>query len=155
MHIDYQDETNEVTDEQLELVDRILKFAAQYEKLDGNYELSITFTTDEEIQIINREYRGIDRPTDVISFALEEESEGEIAFERVEGMPILLGDLIISLDTMRRQAAEYNHEEKRELGFLALHGFLHLLGYDHMTEEDEKEMFGRQDEILQAFGLTR
>lgn len=155
MQIDYQDETNEVTEEQLELVDRLLKFAAQYEKLEGNYELSITFTTDEEIQVINREYRGIDRPTDVISFALEEEGEGEITFERMEEMPILLGDLIISLDTMRRQAVEYNHEEKRELGFLALHGFLHLLGYDHMTEEDEKEMFRRQDEILQAFGLTR
>ena len=104
--------------------------------------------TDEEIQEVNAEYRGKDEPTDVISFALEEMTEGEVAIIAEEGMPTVLGDIIISVETASRQAEEYGHDFNREIGFLALHGFLHFLGYDHMTEEDEKEMFGRQKEIL-------
>lgn len=155
LHIDFIDEQMLVTEEQQLFIEELLQFAAREEQLDEHVELSISFVSDDEIQKMNQEYRGIDAPTDVISFALEDEAEGEIAFERICGMPVLLGDLIISMDTMKKQAVEYGHSEARELGFLALHGFLHLLGYDHMNETDEKKMFGRQDELLAAFGLKR
>ena len=89
-------------------------------------------------------------PTDVISFALEEEEDVVI-----EGMPRMLGDIIISTERTREQAEEYGHSFERELGFLAVHSLLHLLGYDHMNEADERAMFGKQDEILTSFGLTR
>ena len=102
--------------------------------------MSITFMTDEAIQEVNAEYRGKDVPTDVISFALEEMTEGEVAVVVEEGnADQFLGDILISIETAKRQAEEYGHDFKREIGFLALHGFLHLLGYDHMTEEDEVE----------------
>ena len=149
------DETGKVTEDIFDLVKEVLNHAAEMEGLTGNPEVSVTFMTDEEIRKINAEYRGKDKATDVISFALEEMTEGEIAIVQEEGMPIVLGDILISVETAARQAAEYGHDEKREIGFLALHGFLHLLGYDHMTEEDEKKMFGRQKEILTSFGLER
>ncbi len=155
MTIDCVDTTNTLTDEHETLIRDILSFGAKEEGLMDTYEVSVTFVHDEEIQEINATYRDKDAPTDVISFALEEEGEGEIAFERPEGMPIMLGDIIVSVDTLQRQAEEYNHSFERELGFLIIHGFLHLLGYDHMTKEEEKEMFGRQNEILEAFGLKR
>ncbi len=155
MTIDCYDATETMTKEQLALVQQILSFAAKEEKLDGTYEISITFVDDKEIQQINATYRDKNAPTDVISFALEEEGEGEIAFERPEGMPVTLGDIIVSVDTLHRQAKEYNHSLERELGFLVVHGFLHLLGYDHMNKEDEIKMFGRQHAILEAYGLSR
>lgn len=155
LDIYFNDETGKVTDDGRQLIQDVLNHAAKMEELSGNPEVSVTFMTDEEIRKINAEYRGKDKATDVISFALEEMSEGEIAIIQEENMPIVLGDILISVETANRQAAEYGHDERREIGFLALHGFLHLLGYDHMTEEDEKEMFGRQREILSSFGLER
>lgn len=149
------DETGKVTEDIFDLVKEVLNHAAEMEGLTGNPEVSVTFMTDDEIRKVNAEYRGKDKATDVISFALEEMTEGEIAIVQEEGMPIVLGDILVSVETAARQAAEYGHDEKREIGFLALHGFLHLLGYDHMTEEDEMKMFGRQKEILTSFGLER
>ena len=101
------------------------------------------------MQEINKEYRGIDRPTDVISFALEDSEGVELENYRI------LGDIYISIDKVKEQAKEYGHSEKRELAFLTVHGFLHLLGYDHMEKEEEKIMFGKQEEILNGFGITR
>ncbi|MEK3934158.1 rRNA maturation RNase YbeY [Sporosarcina sp. FSL W7-1349] len=150
----FEDETGMVDTEMEELIRNLLNHAAATEQLEGSPEVSITFMTDSEIQKINAEYRGKDVPTDVISFALEEMSEGEVAIVG-ENLPTVLGDIIISVETAQNQAAEYGHEFNRELGFLALHGFLHLLGYDHMTEEEEKVMFGKQKEILDSFGLGR
>ncbi|MFS0689775.1 rRNA maturation RNase YbeY [Sporosarcina sp. 179-K 8C2 HS] len=155
LDIYFNDETGKVTEDITQLVKNVLNHAAGMEELSGQPEVSVTFVTDEEIRKINAEYRGKDKATDVISFALEEMTEGEVAIVQEEGMPIVLGDIIISVETAARQSAEYGHDERREIGFLALHGFLHLLGYDHMTEEDEKEMFGRQKEILTSFGLER
>ncbi|MFC5557675.1 rRNA maturation RNase YbeY [Ureibacillus thermophilus] len=150
--IDFLDETNELNEEHIQLVENLLQHAAKMENVE-EAEVSITFVTNEKIHEINREYRHIDRPTDVISFALEEMGEGEI--EIVGDMPRVLGDIIISVERTREQAEEYGHSFERELGFLAVHGFLHLLGYDHMTEEDEKVMFSKQEEILSSFGLGR
>ncbi|HWK24413.1 MAG TPA: rRNA maturation RNase YbeY [Ureibacillus sp.] len=154
LNIDFLDETNEVKEQHIELVEKLLQHAATYLNIEDGSEVSITFVTNEKIHEINREYRDKDQPTDVISFALEELGEGEVEIVGIE-MPRILGDIIISTDRTKEQAADFGHSFERELGFLAVHGFLHLLGYDHMTEEDEKVMFGKQDEILSSFGLGR
>ncbi|WML47478.1 rRNA maturation RNase YbeY [Neobacillus sp. PS3-34] len=152
--IDFLDETNEVGEEQTGEIENLLNFAAEKLKVDDGSELSITFVSNERIQEINREYRDKDKPTDVISFAMEELGEGEIELIGAD-MPRVLGDIIISVTRAEEQAEEYGHSFKRELGFLAVHGLLHLLGYDHETEEQEKEMFTLQREILDEFGLSR
>ena len=110
----------------------------------------------ERIKEINRDYRGKDTPTDVISFAIQEGEDFPFdLLELDEDIPQDFGDLFISIDKASEQAKDYGHSFERELGFLALHGFLHLNGYDHMTPEDEKEMFGLQKEILKEYGLER
>ncbi|MCY8233534.1 rRNA maturation RNase YbeY [Priestia endophytica] len=151
--VDFIDETGNVTEEQETKIHGLLKLAAQMEEV-SNAELSLTFVDNDAIQDINREYRGKDKPTDVISFAMEEMGEGELEIVG-EDLPRALGDIIISIPKAEEQAEEYGHSFMRELGFLAVHGFLHLLGYDHETEEEEKEMFTRQTEILERYGLTR
>ncbi|MDE5413900.1 rRNA maturation RNase YbeY [Alkalihalobacterium chitinilyticum] len=152
--IDILDETNEVTTEQLQLTEEIISEAAKMEGLTGPTEISITFVDDKRIQEINRDYRGKDTPTDVISFALNEAGEEEVQIIDPEG-PNVLGDIIISIPRTIEQAQHYEHSFERELGFLLVHGFLHLLGYDHLTGEEEKIMFSRQEEILNAYGLKR
>lgn len=154
MHIDFHDETNSVTEEYVNLINQVLTYAAKEEGITQESELSINFVDNHEIQILNRNYRQIDRPTDVISFALEEMGEGEVKVIDKD-IPVMLGDIVISIDKAKEQAIEYNHGLERELGFLALHGFLHLLGYDHMKEADEQKMFARQEELLNGFGLSR
>ncbi len=152
--IDIMDETNKVTDEQMKLVENLLEHTARHEQVKTGSEVSVTFVDNSRIQEINKEYRHKDAATDVISFAMEEMGEGEVEIIGSDE-PALLGDIIISIDRMEEQAAEYGHTNERELGFLAVHGFLHLLGYDHMNEEDEKVMFSRQRELLDSYGLTR
>ena len=110
--------------------------------------ISVSFIDNEEIHRINKEYRKIDRPTDVISFAFLDNEDR--AKEYASGMPVILGDIYISLDKADEQAKEYGHSMKRELCFLFVHGLLHLLGYDHMTKEDEEIMFPLQDKILEG-----
>jgi probable rRNA maturation factor len=155
LDIYFDDETATVDKKVEEMIHKLLSHASIEEALTGELEVSVTFMTDRAIQQVNAEYRGKDVPTDVISFALEEMTEGEVVIVAEEGMPTVLGDILISVETANRQAEEYGHDFNREIGFLALHGFLHLLGYDHMTEEDESMMFGRQKEILASFGLER
>ncbi len=110
---------------------------------------NIIFIDNKEIREINREYRNVDRETDVISFALEDNMD--VVYEDFR----LLGDIYISYEKAIEQAELYNHSVKREVFFLATHGILHLLGYDHMEEEDEKVMFGKQNELLDGYGITR
>ena len=154
LELDLLDETGTLSDETLELISKMLEHAATLEGIDPGSELSVSFMTNAEIQEINRDYRGKDTPTDVISFAMEELGEGEMDI-KIEGAPRLLGDILISVERAKEQASDYGHSEERELGFLAIHGFLHLLGYDHLEEEEEKEMTKKQEEILQSFGLRR
>ena len=116
-------------------------------KIKNKKEFNIIFVDDEEIQRINRQYRNIDRVTDVISFALCDDPDNQMEDE--------LGDIFIDLDQAFRQAEDYGHSITREVAFLAVHGYLHLCGYDHMTEEDEKVMFAKQDEILKAAKIER
>lgn len=119
-------------------------------KLDiENAIFNIIFIDNKEIREINREYRNVDRETDVISFALEDNMD--VVYDDFR----LLGDIYISYEKAIEQAELYNHSVKREVFFLATHGVLHLLGYDHMEEEDEKVMFGKQNELLDGYGITR
>ncbi|AUB53179.1 MULTISPECIES: rRNA maturation RNase YbeY [Enterococcus] len=158
MDITFIDETNTVSETKIKEIEELLQFAAKKLSLSDETEMSVTFMDNPSIQEINRTYRGKDAPTDVISFALEDEGEDEIPVifeEDDEPMPRVLGDIMISIDRAKEQAEEYGHSYDRELGFLAVHGFLHINGYDHMTPEDEAEMFGLQKEILDAYGLKR
>ncbi len=154
LDIDFLDETSAMKDEAMEQIEGLLNLAQKKLQITEPCELSVTFVDNNRIQDINREYRGKDKPTDVISFALEELGEGEIQISGAN-MPRVLGDIIISIDKAREQATDYGHSVERELGFLAVHGFLHLLGYDHETEEEEKEMFDLQRSILDEYGLER
>ena len=120
------------------------------EKLElQNAMFNVIIVDDKYIHKINKEYRGIDRPTDVISFALEDDKQIDLPDLRV------LGDIYISYDKVISQAKEYGHSNKRELCFLAVHGLLHLLGYDHMTKYDEIKMFGLQKELLDSYGIKK
>ncbi|WP_424474871.1 rRNA maturation RNase YbeY [Oceanobacillus kimchii] len=154
MHIDFHDETNSVSEDYIDLIQRLLDFAAKKEGVTSEAELSVNFVDNKEIQVLNRNYRQKDTPTDVISFAMQESNEDEMEIIGADG-PLVFGDIVISVDKAKEQSIEYDHSLERELGFLAVHGFLHLLGYDHMKEEDEKRMFSRQEEILGEFGVER
>ena len=133
---------------ELDEVQKFIDFALKYLKLD-NVVFNVIIVDNEEIHKINREYRGIDRPTDVISFALEDDD----TFIKTEQR--ILGDIYISIDRAIEQANEYGHALLRELCFLTIHGILHLLGYDHMEKEDEEVMFGLQERILSEYGIKR
>ena len=127
----------------------VLELAVKIENLH-KVSFNVIIVDNEYIHKINKEYRNIDRETYVITFALEDEESIVLPDdERV------LGDIYISIDKVKSQAKEYGHSERRELCFLAVHGFYHLLGYDHMTEEDEKIMFSKQERVLSEYGVTR
>ena len=126
----------------------VIELLLKHEQIKNAY-FSIIFVDDKEIKRINKEYRGIDKVTDVISFALEDTSDN------INNDIRILGDIYICIPRMLEQATYYGHSIKRELSFLTVHGMLHLLGYDHMKEEDEKVMFGLQELILNEAGITR
>jgi probable rRNA maturation factor len=135
---------------ELETVEKVLLSAIDKEKLE-DVTFNLIIVDNEYIHEINKTYRGIDRETDVITFALEDEDSIVVPDEVVRN----LGDIYISIDKARMQAEEYGHGLLRELSFLAVHGFYHLLGYDHMTPEEEKVMFQKQEEVLEEYGITR
>ena len=143
----YTIEDNELYSDYDYLYD-VLDSTLKHEKVN-NAIFSIIFVEDEEIHKINREYRNVDRITDVISFAFEDNEN--IMYNDIR----MLGDIYICIPQMKRQAESYGHSEKRELSFLTVHGLLHLLGYDHMEENDEKEMFALQELILDEQGIKR
>ena len=158
------DETGQVSEGILKQTQEILEFAAQKTGKE-NKEMAVTFVSNARSHELNLEYRDTDRPTDVISLeykpeldiAVDEEDlldHPELA-EMLEDFDAYIGELFISVDKAREQAEEYGHSFEREMGFLAVHGFLHINGYDHYTPEEEAEMFGLQEEILTAYGLTR
>ena len=128
--------------------------ALQLQRLMEQAELSITLTTDEEVRKLNEQYRGIATSTDVLSFPMEEDAAGAEVFIAPEGVR-MLGDVVVSYPQAVRQAAEFGHSIEREVAFLTVHGILHLLGQDHQTPEHERDMFARQEAVLQSLGLTR
>ena len=140
-------ETSYELEEECKELKELLNFALKRENLE-NVEFSVIFVDNDTIHNINKTYRNVDRVTDVISFALEDNKTIELDHR-------LLGDIYICIDKAKEQAEEYGHSFKRELSFLAIHGLLHLLGYDHMEEDEEKIMFQKQEDILSEFGITR
>ncbi len=133
---------------ELNILEDYTNFLVQKKCLD-NAIFNIIFVTSDEIHKINKEYRNVDRVTDVISFALEDTPDIDVSSYR------MLGDIYICLEKMYEQATLYNHSVLRETCFLITHGLLHLLGYDHMEEDEEKIMFGLQEELLNEYGIKR
>ncbi|CAK1235963.1 16S rRNA maturation enzyme (YbeY) [Fructobacillus fructosus] len=148
-----------VTQYHKDLVTYVLDYAGRYLKLPDNTEMSVTFMNNDAIQAYNRDYRGLDKPTDVISFAIEEDGDDSPILddeEMDEEIAKNIGDILVSVDIIESQAEYLGHSFERELGFLVVHGFLHLNGYDHMLgEKEEKEMFDLQRNILDDYGLRR
>ncbi|MGT2926658.1 rRNA maturation RNase YbeY [Streptococcus cuniculipharyngis] len=164
MYIEMIDETGQVSEEIKKQTQEILSFAADRLGKSAK-EMALTFVTNERSHELNLLYRETDRPTDVISLEYKPEHDIIVAEEDLAENPDLaemmadfdayLGELFISVDKAKEQASDYGHSFEREMGFLAVHGFLHINGYDHYTPEEEAEMFGLQEEILTAYGLTR
>ena len=176
MLVDIIDDQAYLASGQEKLLHEVIEAAAKYLNLPEGIELDLSIVSNEEIQVLNRDYRGLDKPTDVLSFALTEvtsefdvdfahldlteeaeetEDLEETEFEEEEAIPQHLGDIIISYPRAQEQAQDYGHSLDRELAFLAVHGFLHLNGYVHQTEEEAQEMFRIQEEVLTTYGLTR
>ena len=164
MYIEMIDETNQVSEEIKNQTLDILEFAAQKTGKEDK-EMAVTFVTNGRSHELNLKYRDTNRPTDVISLEYKPESSLSFDEEDLADDPDLaevltefdayIGELFISVDKAREQAQEYGHSFEREMGFLAVHGFLHINGYDHYTPQEEKEMFSLQEEILDAYGLKR
>ena len=144
----------ELTDEIKETLEKVCLKSLQYEEFNEDCEISLSIVTNDEIHDINKQFRNIDSPTDVLSFPQLTFEEGEEADVNENG-EIVLGDIIISIDRAKEQAEEYGHSLKRELAFLSVHSMLHLMGYDHMVLEEEEDMFRRQKEILIEAGIPR
>ncbi|HLQ74041.1 MAG TPA: rRNA maturation RNase YbeY [Bacillota bacterium] len=155
MYIDFHDATKSVNANYIDLLERILQFAAKEERISKEVEMSVNFVDDKEIQALNRNYRQINEPTDVISFALQDHVAGEVHIVSEQNVPLALGDIVISVDRAHAQAEQYDHSFERELAFLTVHGFLHLLGYSHDDERSEEKMFARQKELLKEFNIER
>ena len=147
MEIDIYNETNENIEKELETVHEVLVHGLKKLKIDEAI-FNVIIVDNPYIHQLNKEYRNIDRETDVITFALEDDKTFNPEIR-------VLGDIYISIDKAKSQSIEYNHSLLRELCFLAVHGMLHLLGYDHMEKKDEIVMFKLQEEILDEMGIKR
>lgn len=150
MQIDIIDQTETITEEQLALLEASLAYVAKKEKVIASAELSISIVTNDQIKQLNNQYRKKDVATDVLSFPLENPFH-----ENEDNIPVMIGDIIISVEKVSEQSTRFNHSFERELVFLAIHGFLHILGYTHDTTENEKQMFQKQEVILEEFKLER
>lgn len=147
--LDDRQDKIKVSEDLLEKIHDIIVETLHYEGYDDNYEVSLSFVDNEEIHELNREYRGVDRATDVLSFPLlTDEFDVEIEEES-------LGDIVISLERALEQSEEYNHSFEREVCFLVCHSMFHLLGYDHDTEENTKDMRKREEDVLNKLNITR
>lgn len=153
-----QDKVN-FTEKMKDLIDKAIEKSLYLEGFKIDSEISVLLVDDERIREINREQRNIDKPTDVLSFPIVNIVEGKINpgigdYDMENGL-ILLGDIVISLETAVKQAEEYGHSLERELAFLVTHGVFHLLGYDHQDREQEKRMMSKQESVLKSLGLSR
>ncbi|EQF60162.1 putative rRNA maturation factor YbeY [Clostridioides difficile CD200] len=148
--LDDRQDKLEVSEELIEKIKDIIIECLDYEGYDDNYEVSLSFVDNKEIHELNREYRGVDRVTDVLSFPLLSDD-----FEDVELEEESLGDIVVSLERAIEQSIEYNHSFEREVCFLICHSMFHLLGYDHDTDENTKEMREKEEHILNKLNITR
>lgn len=163
LQLDWNNEQDKVdiSEDFIGVLAKLLQLAGEAEGLTEG-EVTLSFVDDEEIHQLNKDYRNIGRPTDVLSFAMQEETDEELGIiyevdDESDPIPYdgMLGDIIISAERAKLQSEEYGHSLERELGFLFVHGFLHLIGYDHQDEESEAVMTKKQEAVLQQAGLTR
>lgn len=154
IYIDYTNEQDKLNppENMEELIEKCTAAALAEEEIEDDAEVSVTLVDNARIREMNKEFREIDSETDVLSFPLGDENGFEVD---PDTDALLLGDIVISLEKARSQAEEYGHSFGREVAFLITHSLFHLLGYDHMTEDEEKEMFAKQEKVLQQLGITR
>lgn len=149
-----------------EILENVVLKSIELESCPYECEVNITFTNNSGICRLNRDFRGIDNPTDVLSFPMAdysppanfsilESKKAVVQYFNPESGELLLGDIVISIERAKKQAKEYGHSLKREICFLTAHSMLHLMGYDHMTDRDKETMENKQDEILNTLGITR
>lgn len=148
--LDDRQDKLEVSEELIEKIKDIIIECLDYEGYDDNYEVSLSFVDNKEIHELNREYRGVDRVTDVLSFPLLSDDFDDFELEEES-----LGDIVVSLERALEQSIEYNHSFEREVCFLICHSMFHLLGYDHDTDENTKEMREKEEHILNKLNITR
>ncbi len=134
----------------MEKIEAVMKACLEYESYSDDYEVSLSFVTNEEIRELNRNFRNIDRVTDVLSFPMMTDDDFEIEYEEES-----LGDIVISIERASEQAKEYGHSLEREVCFLVCHSMFHLLGYDHMQDDEAKDMRSREEAVLQKLEITR
>ena len=157
--IENEQESIKADDELLEAIRKTILSCLEYQCFNTPCEVNVTLTDNEKIREINRQFRNIDAATDVLSFPMLDMLEGRLIscegdVDLDNGL-LLLGDLVISLERASSQAIEYGHTFLREIAFLTAHGIFHLMGYDHMDSEQEKNMFGRQEAVLEKLGFVR
>ncbi len=154
IYIDYNNEQDKI--EPPEDIERLIEIctaaALEEEGISDDAEVSVTLADNARIRELNKEFRDIDRETDVLSFPMGDEEGFEVD---PDNDAVLLGDIVISLEKAQSQAEEFGHSFRREVAFLLTHSLFHLLGYDHMTADEEKEMFSKQEKVLQKLGITR
>ena len=140
-----------------ELIKNVVNVCFKTENLEKlNLYISVTLTTPNEIQKINKEYRNIDKPTDVLSFPMFEKEElDKLVSEQKNEIPETIGDIVISIERVKEQAKEYGHSFDRELAYMVVHGFYHLMGYDHMVEDDKKVMRAKEEIVLNLLKISR
>lgn len=147
----------EENDSYKDLIEKVVSMCFKVEKLEKlNLYISITLTTPQEIRTINNEFRKIDKETDVLSFPMFEKNELDLMVkEQNNSIPETIGDIIISVERVKEQAKEYEHSFERELAYMVVHGFYHLMGYDHMEEEDKKIMRQKEENVLNILDINR
>lgn len=146
IYIDNRQDNYEITKEIEDLVEKVILKSLNVEGLNDNYEISLSFVEDEEIRQLNKDYRGIDKSTDVLSFPMEDEFNIG---------PPLLGDIIISVSTAYRQAEEFNHSLNREIAYLVCHSMFHLLGYDHMDDYEKDKMRNKEKKVMENLKIFK
>ena len=165
LYTDNRQNKIEVNDELINIINEVCEQSLKAEEMNFPYQISLLFVDNEEIREINRETRGIDKATDVLSFPMLEYPKDKVFKEvykdtkfneiYLDGDELVLGDMVLSLERAKEQSIEYNHSFNREVCYLVVHSILHLLGYDHMEDEEKKRMRKREEEILGSLNITR
>ncbi len=154
VEINYKEMTPSIEVEKL--ITKVVQTVLKIEKIKHDVDVYITLTNNEEIHKINKEYRNVDRPTDVLSFPMYERSEIDMLRKpQKEALEEILGDILISLPKVKEQSEEYGHSYERELAYLTAHGMLHLLGYDHILEEEKTKMREQEEKVMEELNLKR
>ncbi|MDY2793869.1 MAG: rRNA maturation RNase YbeY [Peptostreptococcus porci] len=148
--LDNRQDDKEISEDLLKKIEKVIVACLEYEDYSDDYEVSLSFVTNDEIKNLNRDFRNIDKVTDVLSFPMLSDDDFEIEYEEYS-----LGDIVISVDRAEQQAIEYDHSFEREICFLVCHSMFHLLGYDHMQEDEAEEMHTKEKNVLDSLGITR